>query len=154
MFGRKLHLGFSLVELMIAMTLMLVLAVVGVPSLNDMLKQNTVRSQANSLLALLQFARSEAIKQQQNVQLTMTDTETGWRAEVARAADAQSLRIMVQDVAEVTPANDANVTFDAQGRATAQACISLSYSGSNIFDRHVTISLGGQVVVDHGGCDA
>jgi type IV fimbrial biogenesis protein FimT len=150
--GEKPQCGFSLVELMVAMTLLLLLAVIAVPALNDMLRQNTVRSQANSLLALLQFARSEAIKQQQNVQLTMTDTETGWRADVIRVSDDESLRVMVQDVAEVTPADDAVVTFDSKGRAAATACISLSYAGDDSFDRHLNISLGGQVAVESGGC--
>lgn len=152
MLAAKKQSGFSLIELMIAMALMLLLSIIAVPALDDMLKQNTVRSQANSLLALLQFARSEAIKQQQNVQVSMTDTDSGWRADVVRLSDDENLRVMAQDVAEVMPSGDETVTFDPKGRAIALACISLSYSGEDDFDRHLNVSLGGQVAVAPGGC--
>lgn len=144
--------GFSLIELMMAVSLMLILTLIAVPAMDTMLKHNTVRSQANALLALLQFTRSEAIKQQQTIQLTLSDTDEGWQADVTRLADTQLLRSMSHDTADILLADDTTVLFDAKGRAAAQACITLSYSGYADLDRHLFVSLGGQIAVEQGGC--
>ncbi len=62
----------------------------------------SVRSQANLLLALLQFTLgSEAIKQQQTIQLTLSDTDEGWKADVTRVTDAQLLRSMSHDTVDI-----------------------------------------------------
>ena len=148
----QLRSGFSLIELMVAVSLMLILTLNAVPAMDTMLKHNTVRSQANSLLALLQFTRSEAIKQQQTIQLTLSDTDEGWKADVTRVTDAQLLRSMSHDTLDILLTDDTTVLFDAKGRSAAQACITLSYTGHSDLDRHLSVSLGGQIAVEPGGC--
>jgi len=53
--------GFTLLELMVALAVASVLAVVAAPSFRDALKRNHVSSASNALLADLAYARSEAI---------------------------------------------------------------------------------------------
>lgn len=53
--------GFSLLELMIALAVASVLAIVAAPSFRDMLRRNKVSTASNAVLADIAYARSEAI---------------------------------------------------------------------------------------------
>lgn len=53
--------GFSLVELMITVLVVAVLTAVAWPNFRDFMHRNTVTSQANQVLAALQYARNEAV---------------------------------------------------------------------------------------------
>lgn len=55
-------LGFTLLELMITMALILSLLTLGVPTFASMLRDSRLTSIANDLLGILNLARSEAIK--------------------------------------------------------------------------------------------
>ena len=55
--------GFTLIEMMVVLALALVLLTIGVPSFNQIIKNNRLIAQANALSGLLASARSEAITQ-------------------------------------------------------------------------------------------
>jgi type IV fimbrial biogenesis protein FimT len=59
--------GFTIIELMIALTLFSVLAVLAVPAFTDMLQNQKIRSKAESITAGLQTARQEALRLNQPV---------------------------------------------------------------------------------------
>jgi type IV fimbrial biogenesis protein FimT len=59
----KVNSGFTLVELMVVITIVAILLVVGVPSYRYVTNSNRISSEVNGLLSDLQFARSEAIKE-------------------------------------------------------------------------------------------
>lgn len=61
--------AFTLIELMISILVLLVLIAIAVPSFTDLLARNRLSGQANELLSVIQFARSEAIKQNQTIRL-------------------------------------------------------------------------------------
>ena len=54
--------GFTLIELMIVISIVAIFVVVGVPNFQNMIKDNRLSTQANSLISSFQFARSEALK--------------------------------------------------------------------------------------------
>lgn len=58
----KKHCGFTLVELMITLTIAGILLTVGVPSFQSMIRNNRTATNANNLVTALNLARSEAIK--------------------------------------------------------------------------------------------
>lgn len=53
--------GFSLVELMITVLVVAILTAVAWPNFRDFMHRNTVTTQANQVLAALQYARNEAV---------------------------------------------------------------------------------------------
>lgn len=59
--------GFTLMELVITLTIASILAVMAVPSFQSFVLDNRLTSQMNDLVADLAFARSEAIKRGRNV---------------------------------------------------------------------------------------
>jgi type IV fimbrial biogenesis protein FimT len=61
--------GFSLVELMVALTVMAILLAIAVPSFRDVLRRHQVSSASNALLAELSYARTEAINRGQLVSM-------------------------------------------------------------------------------------
>lgn len=61
--------GFTLIELMIVVTLVSILLVIAIPSFRELIQRNRVAGEINSFVSDLQFARSEAIKRGQPVSL-------------------------------------------------------------------------------------
>lgn len=59
--------GFTLLELMLTVTVAAVLAAVAIPNLRDFMRNNRITGSANDLLRAVQLARNEAIKRQQVV---------------------------------------------------------------------------------------
>jgi type IV fimbrial biogenesis protein FimT len=54
--------GFTILELMVGITVLGVLFAIGIPSFNEMTRNNRAITQANELLTALSLARSEAMK--------------------------------------------------------------------------------------------
>jgi type IV fimbrial biogenesis protein FimT len=62
-----LQLGFSMIELLVTITIVAILFGIGIPSYRYVTNSNRATSEVNGLLADLQFARSEALKEGQTV---------------------------------------------------------------------------------------
>lgn len=61
--------GFTLIELMVALAVVAILAMVAAPSMRTIIQNNRITTQVNSLLSDINLARSEAIKGAVNVQI-------------------------------------------------------------------------------------
>ena len=80
--------GFSLIELMVGISITGVLMAFAVPSFTYMLKQNRAMGMTNELVASLNLARSEAVRRNQQVTVCISDvtasntscsTSLGWQ---------------------------------------------------------------------------
>lgn len=68
--------GFSLIELMVALSVLGIVTAIAVPSFNEAKLSMSLRSNANNLVASIQLARSEAIKSNSTVRLCASDNGT------------------------------------------------------------------------------
>ncbi len=69
--------GFSLLELMITISVMVILLAIAVPSFRDVIHRNQVSSASNTLLASVNYARSEAVTRGQLVYMCPGDKASG-----------------------------------------------------------------------------
>ena len=76
--------GLTLIEIMVTLAVVAVTLSIGVPGFQGMASSNRMSSSANSLIAALNVARSEAIKRGARVNLVATGTDwaTGWSVQV------------------------------------------------------------------------
>lgn len=59
--GPDVYAGFTLVELLVTLTILLILLVVGVPSAQHLVDKSKLTATSNDLVSALQYARSTAI---------------------------------------------------------------------------------------------
>ena len=68
--------GFSLIELLVAMSILGLLMVAALPSIGTWLDNTRIRNQSDSIIGGLQAARSEAVKTNQNVSFWLVGSAT------------------------------------------------------------------------------
>lgn len=151
----KLHQrGFSLIELIVTMVIAGILAMVAVPSMQNLIADSRLSAQADQLLAFLNQARIEAIKGRGNVTVcaaTGIDTATACGAASAWSSGALMLdasstplkRLPVPSNVTIASAN-ASVVFRATiGSATQATSITLCAPGRN--QQQIDVNLAGHV---------
>jgi type IV fimbrial biogenesis protein FimT len=79
---RSSQVGFSIIELMVSITLMAILVMVAAPSLSAYTENSKLRGVTESFMAAVQNARTEAIRRNQVVELVLT-TDSPTAANVA-----------------------------------------------------------------------
>jgi type IV fimbrial biogenesis protein FimT len=80
--------GFSLIELLITLTVLFIVLAMGVPSAIGWVRAMEVRSSAESLRSALQRARAEAVSRNTRVRITLSNTtgNPGWNVTCVNAA--------------------------------------------------------------------
>lgn len=140
--------GFTITELMVVVAIVAIIAGIAAPSFASMIRENTARTQANELLALTNYARSEAIKRQSNTQITITSLgSSGWKVQVLSGTE---LLKEMDKSSSVVSVSTANLGFDMRGRRVGtDNCVSVSYSS---YSKQLQIGLGGNLKVISGSC--
>ncbi|MBU2285282.1 MAG: GspH/FimT family pseudopilin [Gammaproteobacteria bacterium] len=110
--------GFTLIELMVTMAVMVVLALLAVPSLSMYVENAKVRGTAEVLYASVQQARTEAIRRNATVELIFTD-----QAPTAGNVDTSGLTTAGPNwiIRQVPPTPSADPIF-IEGRTGAEGC--------------------------------
>ena len=158
-------LGFSMIELMVAVSITGIIATLAMPSFNQLIRNTQVRADAASLHAYLSFARKYAITNQTNVHLCQRPISGALQCDIGRTAgrswnsgwivfedknrnntveDDEILKIM-------SPLNTSNVRFNQRGKLRFHGDGSARSAGFYIFSegatamRHISILHTGRV---------
>ncbi|HSR62844.1 MAG TPA: GspH/FimT family pseudopilin, partial [Gammaproteobacteria bacterium] len=103
--------GFTLLELMATVAIVGILVAMGLPALGELVKNNRISTQANSILTSLHQARGEAVNRGVDIRVEPlvagTDWSSGWRIvvdsndEVLRNFDAVASSSLTSSVDEI-----------------------------------------------------
>lgn len=77
---RPTAIGVTLIELLVAILIVAILATIGIPNFQQTIRNNRVTSQSNELVALLSYAKSEAIRRSEDVTVQLSDDGNVWTA--------------------------------------------------------------------------
>ena len=83
----KSYKGFTFLELMTVMAVIAILLSWGLPSVTQSIRNNTVLAQSNELIAMLHFAKSEALRRNTDVPMLLDAEANGWGAIVEDPAE-------------------------------------------------------------------
>ena len=129
--------GFTLIELMVTVSVLAILAALSAPSFRTLLTGLRVSSTAYALVSDLSVARNEAVKRGVNVQLSpniTSDWTQGWSVSIA--SPATTIRQQGGSGNGVTfSSSPASITFGADGRSTSTTVSKFSLtngSGKNV----------------------
>ena len=113
--------GFTLVELMITLVVFAVLIVLALPSFNQWIANTKIRSTTESVLAGFQLARTEAVRLNRGVRMTL-NADTGWSVTEVISGVVVQTRPAAEGTGNtsmtVTPGGATIVDFNGLGRVT------------------------------------
>lgn len=158
-------LGFTLIELMIAIAVLGALLSLAVPSFTQMIKTQKVRTFATELHGDLTFARAEAIKRNADVVLAPKDTTTGTKEwskgwDVTTISGTNTLTLKTMDSREgqvlASATGVESITYGAAGRLkNSAATIAITVKDNDLPSsnwRCVSVNIGGRAAINTGGC--
>jgi type IV fimbrial biogenesis protein FimT len=142
--------GFTLVELVIGLAIAAIILTVGIPSFNDLVRNNQMTTQANELIGALNLARSEAIKRGSSVSITAASGDSNWKDGWSVADGGETIRVYAAQKGEhtlVSDGGDSTYSYDPQGFINNNDTISLCLD-SGATGRRITIAASGHAHVD------
>lgn len=98
--------GFTLVELMAALSIATILLSVGIPSLTEMIQRKQLTTTANSFLSSIHLTRSEALQRGERVDMVPIDEGGDW---------AKGWAVFVDDNGNQRPDDGEKVVFSHGG---------------------------------------
>ncbi|HLA73161.1 MAG TPA: Tfp pilus assembly protein FimT/FimU [Steroidobacteraceae bacterium] len=133
--------GFTLIELMVAITVLAVLLGLAVPSFREIINSNRVTAQTNDFVSTLNYARSEALKRSNPVTVCastnggtcagVTNWSTGWI--VFADINANGALDGAEVVLQQSPAVPVGLTLNSTTRAFVRYSSSGMSSGAETF---------------------
>ena len=150
---RMKQLGFTLIEMMIAVAVAGILVVLALPNYQRMIESNCMTAVANEFIGALQYARSEAAKRASVISINRTGShwEEGWSVQVG----ADVIRTQTPSCATAMFRNldgDATVFYSPRGGARKVYRFSVCIDESGETGRNVSISRTGRPVVSERVC--
>ena len=118
--------GFTLIELMIIVTLLGIFAAFAIPSFTQFINNNRTQSANNEVLALLQYARSTAVAQRTTISVCPDDDV--WEVK-AKDCTGDSLRSVNINAGMSIAASAEALSFRHNGSASTPATIRTCYKG-------------------------
>lgn len=154
--------GFSLIEMIVGLGIMLALLLVTVPNVRSYMTDSRIRAAAQAYYSAAQLARAEAVRRNSNVQIVLTNVPNasppeasmhglGWAVLAgSELVDSQAPRQLSASALQVQ-ADVAVVDFDSSGASSVRQTVKFSDAASDSCYPdgprclHILISRGGQV---------
>lgn len=142
--------GFTLVELLITMSVAVILIVIAVPSFRNMMLSNKLTTTANEIVGAINTARIEAIKRNANTQFcsNLAASNASSASDVLGTActtQAGAVVAMVKAAPGLVTASPAGLTGDVQLKGNMQA---IRFGGQGLGYVAGTTTLAAGVVAD------
>lgn len=148
--------GFTLVEMLVVMSVLAIVMAIAVPSFREFMAGQRIKAASFDLTSALLLARSEALKRNGSVQVSRAGDQwnQGWRVS-AVATDSTLTTHGTLDSSLAFANAPAAIVFNAHGRvsspvAPVQIELSSSYAGST--RRCIALSLSGHAQSSTGAC--
>lgn len=139
--------GFSLVELMVTLAILVILVALAAPSFTTFIKSNRLTARANDIVTALNLARSEAIKRGATVNVTANGGSWGNGITIETGGEAlRNFEAFTKDVTLTEAGGVTTIGYQANGMATTAATFSVcdsAISGEN--GRQVSVSATGRI---------
>ena len=135
--------GFTLIELMVVMTVMAIMLGIGIPAFREFTAAQRVKSVSYDLVASLLQARSEAVKR--NATVTVTQGAGGWTDGWTVATGGTTLATTAAaNQVTIAPNPDTTTAITYQGTGRIASTLRFQISGANTAAvRCVTITTSG-----------
>ncbi|KXS54001.1 MAG: type IV fimbrial bioproteinis protein FimU [Marinobacter sp. T13-3] len=162
----KANQGFTLIELVITIALIGIIAGFAIPQFGNMIERNRVVSTTNSVVGLLNFARSEAIRRNTGISV-MIEEDTAWAIsgnsatafDPSDANDINNLLIRrIEDPASGTTVaapdgSDVAVGFRSNGMLDGTNDLEVAVCSGTVDGRLIEITRGGKInTTVYSGC--
>lgn len=151
----KINKGFTLIELLITLLIAAVLVTIAIPNFSGLIQNNRLISQTNSLIADLNYARSESIKRRAAITITPSggNWHNGWRIKPTDADDSDFLRLAsatAQGLSINTEGGN-TITFLSSGNTTNNSLSSLTLCDTrgDDFARVLSIEITGRIALSN-----
>ncbi|UCD69545.1 MAG: GspH/FimT family pseudopilin [Betaproteobacteria bacterium] len=140
--------GFTLVEVLVTISVLAVLASLATPMYQSISASNSTRAAAYSLVAALSRARSEAVKR--NVAVSVFPLGTGWQD--GWEVETGGTRLLMNEPATnlVLSGPLAGVSYQPNGRLATPGIVLFTVSAATGYTRCVLIDPGGRATLNPG----
>lgn len=163
--------GFTLIELMITLAVLVITITFAVPAWQGIVARNAVTGTAQTLTTAINYARSEAVATSRDVTLCPLDADgdactnssswsNGWAVVQGGLSDAQSSLedsdielLRVFDAAIAVQADVTGVTFDSQGATEDSTWLLICDQSGGEDHRQLELTSIGRVVTETYGTD-
>jgi len=144
--------GFSLVEAMVVVAIIIILAGVGVPAMQDIITNARLKTATSDLFADILRARSEAIKRNMDVQVKPAagGWSKGWTIP-SPTVGAGNLQAHAE-LPYITVTGPDNLTYMSTGRLRSADQSTFSLEAKNGSARCITVDLGGRPNIQPKKC--
>lgn len=148
--------GFTLVELLIVVMIMVIIMALGAPSFNSLIQGSRLTSTANNISLALNVARSEAIKL--GIQIDIVPASSNWSQAITveRSDDNADIRVFPAVTGSITITESGGLTslsYLPNGRSNAAATFIVCDSGrTGETGRSVNVTSTGRISVAEYTC--